>query len=215
MPRNELPDSKAARVDWVIRAETNAEMRRRYDLWAEKYDSDIGSIADYLGPKKVAEAAKSRIDSRARILDAGAGTGLVGEALKEAGFETLFAADYSAEMLDKARQKNIYQELYLYDFSRQTEFPNASFDAVITCGTTSQMPPYSLREYCRIVRPEGHIVFAVVTSLWEGNGFAAVFDDLTAAGKLLLEDKGEAFQMMPTTEPDFYCEVWTMKVPRS
>ncbi|MEM6464550.1 MAG: class I SAM-dependent methyltransferase [Pseudomonadota bacterium] len=212
MPQDELPASKTGRVDWVIHAESNAEMRRRYDLWAEKYDSDIGSFSDYLGPQNVADVARSHLDPCAKILDAGAGTGLVGEALKKAGFESLFAADYSPQMLEKARGKGVYHELFLCDLSRQTAFENASFDAVITCGTTSQMPPFALREYCRIVRAEGYIIFAVVTGLWEENGYAAIFEELAAAGRISLKSKGEAFQMMPTTEPDFYCEIWIMKV---
>ena len=50
MDSNELPRTKAGRVDWVIRADTNAEMQRRYDLWAANYDDDVGSFEDYLVP---------------------------------------------------------------------------------------------------------------------------------------------------------------------
>ncbi len=50
MNRNELPNTKAGRVDWVIRAESNEEMHRRYDIWAELYDDDVGSYEDHLVP---------------------------------------------------------------------------------------------------------------------------------------------------------------------
>ena len=62
MNRNELPNTKAGRVDWVIRAESNEEMRRRYDIWAELYDDDVGSYEDYLVPREAAKIAKSILE---------------------------------------------------------------------------------------------------------------------------------------------------------
>ena len=94
MDRNELPDTKAERVDWVIRADSNEEMRRRYDLWAERYDGDVGSFEDYLVPIEAVKVAKQALKQDALIFDAGAGTGLVGQALTEAGFQRLIAVDY-------------------------------------------------------------------------------------------------------------------------
>ena len=70
MDHSELPESKADRVDWVIRADTNEEMRRRYDLWAQLYDSDVGSYEDYLVPREAAKVAQSKLESDARIFDA-------------------------------------------------------------------------------------------------------------------------------------------------
>jgi len=189
MDHNELPKTKADRVDWVIRAETSAEMQRRYDLWAKLYDNDIGSYDDYLVPKEAAKVAKRVLNSDARIFDAGAGTGLVGQA-----------------------PKNVYKEIHQCDLGQTTDFQGNSFDAVITCGTTSQMPSYSLNEFVRVVRSGGHIIFAVMPEAWVDCGYAKVYSELNAQGKVVIEERGEPFQMMPTTEAHFYCEIWTMKV---
>jgi len=212
MDHNELPKTKADRVDWVIRAETSAEMQRRYDLWAKLYDNDIGSYDDYLVPKEAAKVAKRVLNSDARIFDAGAGTGLVGQALVDAGFQELIAVDYSAQMLEVARAKNVYKEIHQCDLGQTTDFQGNSFDAVITCGTTSQMPSYSLNEFVRVVRSGGHIIFAVMPEAWVDCGYAKVYSELNAQGKVVTEERGEPFQMMPTTEAHFYCEIWTMKV---
>lgn len=212
MNRNELPDTKADRVDWVIRAETNEEMRRRYDLWAELYDSDVGSYEDYLVQREAANVTKTKLGPDSLIFDAGAGTGLVGQALSEAGFQNLVAVDYSAQMLEVARQKGVYKDIHQCDLGKATDFQSDSFDAVITCGTTSQMPSYSLREFVRVVRPGGYIIFAVIAEPWKECGYADIYDELNAVGKIDIESRGAPFQMMPTTEPDFYCEIWTMKV---
>ncbi|WP_299850244.1 class I SAM-dependent methyltransferase [uncultured Roseovarius sp.] len=212
MDRNELPDTKSARVDWVIRAETNQEMRRRYDLWAQDYDGDVGSYEDYLVPYEATKVATRILEKDALILDAGAGTGLVGQALKEAGFHRLIAVDYSEGMLDVARKKQVYETVRQCDLSRPTSFENGSIDCVITCGTTSQMPCASLREFARIVRPGGHVIFAVVPDPWVECGYAEVLSELEAAGKISVKCRGDSFQMLPTTEPEFFCEIWVMDV---
>lgn len=82
--KNELPKTKAERLNWVINAETNEEMRRRYDLWAHHYDEDVGSYEDYLVPVEATKVAERVLSKDALIVDAGAGTGLVGQTLKGA-----------------------------------------------------------------------------------------------------------------------------------
>ena len=208
----ELPANKAARVDWVIRASDNAEMRRRYELWAKAYDGDVGDMQDYLAPGEVAQVAGQVLDQAARIMDAGAGTGLLGAALQRLGFRDLVAVDYSDQMLEIARMKAIYSETLVCDLSRQTAFLPASFDAVVTSGTTSQMPAAALREFVRVLRPGGRIVFGVIPDAWVSCGWAGIAADLEAAGRLRVISRGAPFQMMPTTEPEFMCEVWVMEV---
>ncbi len=212
MDRNELPDTKAERVDWVIRADSNEEMRRRYDLWAERYDGDVGSFEDYLVPIEAVKVAKQVLNQDALIFDAGAGTGLVGQALTEAGFQRLIAVDYSARMLDVARAKQVYLEVHQCDLSRPTKFEDGFVDCVITCGTTSQMPSASLREFARVVRPGGHIIFAVLPESWVECGYAEILSELETAGKITVESRGAPFQMLPTTEPQLFCEIWVMNV---
>lgn len=210
MRKSELPDSKQGRVDWVIRAPDNAEMRRRYDIWAERYDSDVGSVEDYSAPGELARAAARHLDRQALILDAGAGTGLLGSALRDQGFQHLIALDFSEKMLAVARGKGLYQDPVHCDLSQPTGLEADMADAVVTCGTTTQVPCASLREYVRLVRPGGKILFAAVQGTWEDCGYAAIFDDLVARGEIDLIERGTPFQMMPTTEPDFICEIWVM-----
>jgi predicted TPR repeat methyltransferase len=209
---SELPTTKAARVDWVIRAPDNAEMRRRYDLWAQAYDSDVGAVDDYLAPMETARVAADVLDPGARVLDAGAGTGLLGAAMQARGFRDLVAVDYSAPMLEIARGKGIYAEIHTCDLSKPTALQAQSFDAVVTSGTTSQMPPAALREFVRVLRPGGRIVFAVIPDAWVSCGWADIQADLEAAGRLTVLGRGAPFQMMPTTEPEFFCEIRVMQV---
>ena len=45
-----------------------------------------------------------------KIIDAGAGTGLIGVELKKLGYTNLCALDISAEMLREAKKKEVYTE---------------------------------------------------------------------------------------------------------
>ena len=66
-------------------------------------------------------------------------------------------------MLDVARQKGVYEALHQVDLNGPTKFEAGSVDCVITCGTTTQMPCASLREFARIVRATAKGFFAIVS----------------------------------------------------
>lgn len=212
MTERELPDSKQGRVDWVIRAPDNAEMRRRYDVWAEQYDNDVGSVEDYSAPGELARMAEKHIEPGALIIDAGAGTGLLGAAMKQKGFQNMIALDYSEKMLAVARGKGLYQAVHQCDLTQQTHLEAGRADALVTCGTTTQVPCVSLNEYVRLVISGGKIIFAAVQGTWEEFGYAAIYKELEDRSQIALIERGEPFQMMPTTEPDFICEIWVMEV---
>jgi len=212
MTTPELPDEPGARVAWVIRAPTQDELKRRYDLWSRVYDSDIGSIEDYLAPLATARVAEAHLEKGARILDAGAGTGLSGQALRDAGFSDVTGLDFAEQMLAVAKKKGIYRETIAADLSKRTALGDASFDAVITVGTTSQVPAESLREYVRVTKPGGRIIVANWVKAWNEHGYAAIQAECERQGRLALIDKGEPFQAMPTTEQEIVCEIWVFEV---
>jgi predicted TPR repeat methyltransferase len=212
MSNSELPEEAGARVSWVIRAPTQEELRRRYDLWAAKYDADVGRVEDYLAPLATAEVAKAYLAEEARILDAGAGTGLSGAALKEAGFENLVGLDFSAGMLAVAANKGIYRETIVADLGRRTPLDDDAFDAVVTVGTTSQMPSESLLEFVRVVRPGGHIIFTTWVKAYIERGYAEIQARFEKEGRIVSIHKGEPFQGLPTTEPEVVYEIWVFEV---
>jgi len=206
------PDSMEERIAWSQNASDNQELRRRYDLWAEVYDADVGTLEDYVGPVETARVARRFLASDARIMDAGAGTGLSGEGLRAEGFDNLVAVDYSAAMLAIAETKGLYRELHQCDLGRETAFAADSFDAVVTCGTTSQMPSYSLREFARVVRPGGRIVFCVNLQAFEDYGYAAILAELEQGGVLATAHKSEPFDLLPTSDHKMICEIWVIDV---
>jgi len=80
--------TKQNRVQWVYSSRNNQELSERYDQWAKDYDADLDKEFGWLGPQRAIEFLVRYVPKEARILDAGAGTGLVGELLAKHGYNT-------------------------------------------------------------------------------------------------------------------------------
>ncbi|PVD30521.1 hypothetical protein C0Q70_09788 [Pomacea canaliculata] len=91
------------------------ESQRMYDQWAKMgtYDALAVESKYYTAHDQIILGILSMYPVRRdiRILDVGAGTGLVGERLRNLGFERVDALDPSAEMLRSAAKKGVYERL--------------------------------------------------------------------------------------------------------
>lgn len=106
---------ESAYLDNIYSVDGGEEMRRYYDDWAKSYDSDLVDN-DYRTPARCAEAlARHLSDKSAPLLDFACGTGMSGVALREAGFRSIDGIDISQGMLDVAREKNAYRDLWVCD----------------------------------------------------------------------------------------------------
>ena len=108
----------------------------------------------YRSPAAVTAVAQRLLPPEARILDAGAGTGLLGVALAEAGFTRLDGLDISPRMLAEAARKEIYADLR-EGRSATSSTTRAAYDGVVSAGvlTTGTRRRTSLDELVRITRP--------------------------------------------------------------
>ena len=70
-----------------------------------------------------------------KIIDAGAGTGLMAVELQKLGYTNVYALDISQEMLNEAKKKNVYKKLICAALTDQRipEIKTGEFDALI-CG---------------------------------------------------------------------------------
>jgi len=149
-----------------------------------------------------------------RILDAGAGTGLVGKLLARQGYNNLVAMDLSVSMLEEARKKNAYQEFHQMVMGESLDYATDSFDAVISIGvlTVGHAPASSFDELIRVTKPGGYIVFSLRPDVYRESGFKEKQDALESEGKWKLAEVSEAFQLLPKGEPDVYHQVWVYQV---
>ena len=148
------------------------------------------------------------------MLDAGAGTGMVGELLARQGYENLAAMDMSLGMLAEAEKKGVYRELHRMVMGEPLGFAAASFDAVICVGTLTvgHAPAKSLEELVRVVRPGGHIVFTLRPDVYEKDGFKELQSAMEDDGRWLLVEVSDPVKTLPKGEPDVFHQVWVYKV---
>ena len=205
---------KQNRVQWVYSARNNEELAERYDQWARDYDSELEKDFAYRGPQIATEFFTRYVHKEARILDAGAGTGIVGEILTKQGYTDLVAMDLSQGMLEEARKKNAYRELHRMVMGESLDFLTASFDAVISVGvlTVGHAPASSFVELARVTRPGGYIIFTLRPDVYENDGFEEKQTAMEAEGKWKLVEVNEPFQALPRGEPDIFHQVWVYQI---
>jgi predicted TPR repeat methyltransferase len=200
-------------LKWIYSSKDNEELAERYDEWAESYDQELEEDYGWQIPRLMADELSGFTPVNARILDAGAGTGLVGQFLGSLGYGNLVAMDLSSEMLNKAREKGVYQEFHQMDLGETLDFPDDSFDAVVCAGvlTFSHAPARSLYEMVRVTKPGGHILYSLRTDAYESMGFEGITDELKSRQKWkLVEKKGH--QSFAQKEQDVIHDIWVYEV---
>ncbi|XP_078688167.1 methyltransferase-like protein 27 [Branchiostoma floridae x Branchiostoma belcheri] len=144
---------------------TTEESQGFYSTWAPGYDKDLTKEV-YKGPEQIAEALAGVLGDRkdARILDAAAGTGLVGEELRKLGFNNLDALDANKEMLKVAEGKNVYKNL-IQDLlgPKRLQIEDDTYDGLCCSGSFSHghLKCDCLEEMIRVVKPGGIICLIV------------------------------------------------------
>jgi predicted TPR repeat methyltransferase len=158
-----------------------------YDKWAATYNDEVGNEAqNYVAPVLVAQAAIKLSNDPAKsmmILDAGCGTGLVGQALAMAGAKAIDGLDLSPTMLAEAKQTGLYRNLAQADLTRQIEKADETYDIVVCVGTFTLGhigPDPALREFVRITRRNGFVVATILEEIWVSGGFKAEVERLKA-----------------------------------
>ena len=177
--------TREQRLEQVYGAKSNDELRAIYDDWAQAYDQDLQALG-YSYPPAIAGLVGRYVRERdAPILDAGAGTGIVGEVLALLGYTDLTGIDLSDGMLAVARAKAVYVELKNQTLGERLDFADDAFAAAVSAGvlTTGHAPPSCLDELIRITRPGGHLIFTLSVPVYEEGGFRPKLEALSAVGR--------------------------------
>ena len=206
--------SSGDRVQWVYSSENNRELEARYDEWANEYDSNIEGDFGYVMPRIAAETFSRFVSKDAKVLDAGAGTGLVGVELNRLGFSDIEAMDMSRGMLEEARAKKVYCGFHQMTMGEPLGFETNRYDAVIGVGvlTLGHAPAHSFDELVRVTKPGGYVAFTLRPDVYEQNGFRERQELLESEGKWEVVEVTDKFRGMPKGEPDVYFQVWVYRV---
>lgn len=174
----------------------------RYTQFAPVYNQSVNDWG-YQCYRTSANALQHYVPADQPVLDAGCGTGLVGEALAALGYSDLTGIDISQDMLEQAEALGYYRQVQLQDLS-QTPYPFAdnSFAAVTCVGVFSLIadPTTVLHEFCRLTRPQGYLVFTQQEVLFEQYGYAAILRGFEERGELRCESVSEPVVYLPNRE---------------
>ncbi len=160
------------------------DVAKYYDNWSSDYDETLAEWR-YDAPEQVALMLMAELSRKSVILDAGCGTGISGRALRSAGFETVDGVDVSRRSLKIAGMSGVYSTLRLMDMQR---FPlpiaDGQYDGLVCVGVLTYLTDSTgtLREFNRIVRSGGVVVFTQRSDLFAKRNFRTVLKGLSGEG---------------------------------
>ena len=138
-----------------------------YSAWAETYDNDFIKDMQYQLHFSVAEEFVLN-GGNGLILDVGAGTGALAQALLQKGKFSIEATDISEEMLKVAESKKIYERSFLSDLTEEIPMENDIYDGVVSSGTFTHghVGPSAMVELVRVTKPGGLVTISVNEKHW-------------------------------------------------
>jgi len=169
-----------------------------YADWAESYDEDlegyytaprmmVGLLKEYLS-KHPPELPSNK--SELLIMDAGCGTGLVGDVLYKSGFRIIDGTDISEEMVGKARELGVYRSLEGDIDINEPPRPEwtGAYHAVLCCGvfTLGHVPPEALHHLVDMARPGGIVIVSTRTAYYDETRYQRVSDQIVATNRVEL-----------------------------
>ncbi len=185
-----------------------------YDAWAKEYDRDVLSFG-YRIPSIITGIIARYVpcDSRT-ILDAGAGTGILGETMSILGYKDIVGLDISPGMLEVANKKGVYHSLLKMTLGESLDFHDNTFSATVSMGTFTEghAPPESFEELIRATRPEGHIIFSIRADVYLEKGFKEKQEALEKEGKWGLIEVTDPFLGMPLESSKIFNQVFAYRV---
>ena len=159
------------------------QSRRLYAQWAASYDTSFATKESYHLPFQTAQAFVAA-GGHGPVLDAGAGTGLCGQALFDLGVSPLEATDISPEMLAQAAQKDIYRDLIEADLLQGIPVPPGSYRGVVSSGTFTHghIGPEALPALLRVGASGAQYALSINAKFYHKAGFANAFTRLIDGG---------------------------------
>lgn len=173
-----------SRLDQTYGARSREELQSAYDDWAKDYEADVQQLGRTL-PVIVSGLLSRYVRPDAGpVLDAGAGTGIMGDLLSVLGYGPIDALDLSERMLAQAREKGVYRDLYQEELGTPLDLPDDRYSAVTAVGvlTVGHAGPDSLDELIRVSKPGAMMVFNVTSPLYR-NGFGEKVKELESNGR--------------------------------
>lgn len=139
-----------------------AYVKELFDGYAEGFDQALVQELDYRTPELLAALLADPSDRALAVLDLGCGTGLCGPWLRPLAAR-LVGVDLSEKMLDKARQRGLYDALACAELTAWLESCDQRFDLVVAADVFVYLGDLSavFADVRRLLRPGGRFAFSV------------------------------------------------------
>jgi predicted TPR repeat methyltransferase len=149
-------------------------VRHLFDQFAPDYDARMVAQLHYRAPailRELGDLLGLAAGAPHAILDLGCGTGLMGAAVRDWACR-LDGIDLSPSMVQKARQRDIYDELAVADIMDWLAVCERRYALVVAADTLVYLGELSalVAEVTRVLSPGGHFLFTVEYK--NGDGFA-------------------------------------------
>lgn len=162
---------------------TQADTDEYYTKWAATYDDELVRNG-YRSPQRCAEALARFVPLDDPVLDAGCGTGLSGSALATVGYTDVSGQDVNAEMIEKARERDLYRDLWVADPDDPFPFEVGTYAAMAAIGVIGPGagPASLLGAALSALDTGGHIVFSYNDLALATPEFADALDSAITSG---------------------------------
>lgn len=183
-----------------------AYVARLFDAFADTFDDKLTNWLDYQAPQHVAAMAKAMLGEgriAARAVDLGCGTGLLGPLVKSF-VATLDGVDLSPRMLEKARARQIYDNLHEADAVAFLARHPAAYDVALAADVLNYIGALDdlFHAVRSALRPGGLLVATVEKG--DGFGFVGTKSGRYAHGesyvRAMAAEAGLAIRAMETVE---------------
>ncbi|MBO66765.1 MAG: methyltransferase [Acidiferrobacteraceae bacterium] len=181
-----------------------------YEDWAASYDQHLEGELKYTAPITVASMFSDwQPKKNICVLDVGCGTGLVGAQLTEHKFDCIDGLDLSTDMLSQARKKEVYRDLFEIDLNHPFILQQSSYAGVVSCGTFTHghVGADAFQRVLELLEIDGIFACTIHREIWLSAGFENLFQELCAAGRMVVE-KVCSLPFFAGAPPDgYYCIV--------
>jgi len=179
-----MPKSATDDLEGAYALESPDDNVTYYRGFAETYEAGFVAETGYVYPREIARLFLAEAGPEDRpVLDVGAGTGLVAEAL---GDPTIDGLDISPEMLAKAEAKGLYRKRIVADLTGTLDIPDGHYGGLVSAGTFTHghVGAQALAELIRIGRAEALYCLGINLAIFDSAGFGSALAGLVAAGQI-------------------------------
>lgn len=206
---------RAEVLERVYGAKTQEDLEKAYDDWAEHYDEDLFKFG-YLFPSVAAGYVARHVPAGSKLVDAGAGTGLMGRILVAMEYPDITAFDLSQGMLDVAEKTGAYNRLDRQVLGEPLKYETGEFDACVCIGTFTEghAPTSGYDEIARIVKPGGYFIVSIREDVYLNDGFKDKEEEMAQAGTMKLIDRSKKFRTFSEAEPGIVGHVYVYQLAK-